>query len=86
MADFATALEFLDTQSYRKKNIGGDGEPYYEPYGVCDDLSNLKEYGLGIYLYLELIKRLFIAFLVITALVAAPLALNFDGNGLSTYT
>ena len=42
MADFDVAVEFLNTQSYRKKISSMDDEPEYEPYGVCDELSQLK--------------------------------------------
>lgn len=82
IADYDTALKFLDTQSYRKKTITPHGEADLEPFGVCDDLSELKEYGLGIYLYLELIKRLFITFVILSCIVAAPLLFNYSGDGL----
>ena len=56
------------------------------PFGVCDDLEEIKEFGVGVYLYLELIKRLMITFIFISILVGTSLVFNYSGTGLSTYT
>ena len=86
IATLDATMEFLDTQSYRKKVVGADGEAEYVPFGVCDDLEETKEFGLGIYLYLELIKRLMLTFIFLSILVGAELVFNYSGTGLSAYT
>lgn len=47
MASFEKVLEFKDTQSYRHKTREGD----YEPLHTCGSNLELKEFGLGVYLY-----------------------------------
>lgn len=71
--------------SYSKKCIGQDGEEYYEQFSIFDDISQLKEYELGVYLYSEFIKRLFLTCLIISALMVLPLYLNYNGSGLYGY-
>ena len=47
MANFRKVQEFKDSQSYRIKT--GDGD--YEHIGVCSNNSELKQFGLGVFLY-----------------------------------
>ena len=71
--------------SYNKKTVGPDGEPIFEDYKICDDLEDLREYGLGIFLYLEFMKRLLIVSIIITAVLILPLYINYNGTGLDDY-
>lgn len=71
--------------SYSKKSLDLNGEPYYTQYSITDDLTDLKQYGLGIYLYLQFIKRLLLTCFVISALLVLQLYINYQDDGLSTY-
>lgn len=71
--------------SYSKKSLDLNGEPYYTQYSITDDLTDLKQYGLGIYLYLQFIKRLLLTCFVISALLVLQLYVNYQDDGLSTY-
>lgn len=71
--------------SYSKKSLDLNGEPYYTQYSITDDLTDLKQYGLGIYLYLQFIKRLLLTCFVISALLILQLYVNYQDDGLSTY-
>lgn len=46
-ASFSKVLEFKDTQSYRRKTPDGD----YEPLDPCGNNDDMRQYGMGIYLY-----------------------------------
>ena len=82
MASFNKAMEFKDSQSYRKRNDEGD----YLPMETCGENAELKEFGLGIYLYFEFIKRLGVTLLLITAVNIFPIVANYHGTGLSKYS
>ena len=47
MASFEKVLEFKDSQSYRYKTNEGD----YELLNTCGSNLELKQFGLGVYLY-----------------------------------
>jgi hypothetical protein len=74
IANFQAALEHLFKYSYRKKIVNGlDGGDDYIPLETCGPNSELKEYGLGIYLYFEFIKRLGITLFIMSAILGFAL-------------
>jgi hypothetical protein len=85
LANYNAAIEHWNKMSYSKKCLDRDGEEYYERYSIFDDVSELKQYEKGIYLYAEFLKRLLITFFVMSALMALPLYLNYNGDGLQGY-
>jgi hypothetical protein len=50
------------------------------------DPQQLKGFGIGIYLYIELFRRLAWIFLLLGILSGVPIALNVMGSGLSRYS
>jgi|JI7StandDraft_1071085.scaffolds.fasta_scaffold347333_1 hypothetical protein len=85
MANFDKAIDHWNQLSYSKKCTDSEGEHYYERFSIFDSLTELKEYEIGVYLYLEFIKRLFLVCFIISVLMTLPLYLNYNGTGLSTY-
>lgn len=50
------------------------------------DSKELKLFGVGIYLYIELIRRLGWVFLLFALVSVVPIYLNVSGSGLSSYS
>lgn len=50
------------------------------------DSKELKLFGVGIYLYIELIRRLGWIFLLFSLVSVLPIYLNVSGSGLSSYS
>jgi hypothetical protein len=48
--------------------------------------KDFKKFGVGIYLYVELLRRLMWVFIVVGLLSIVPLYLNYTGSGLSKYS
>lgn len=71
--------------SYTKKCLDENGDTYYKQYSIADDLSDLKQYGLGIHLYLQFLKRLFLTTFIISALLILQIYVNYTSDGLSSY-
>ena len=46
----------------------------------------MKQFGLGIYLYFEFLKRLIVALFIISVILIFPLLLQYNGDGLYQYT
>lgn len=46
----------------------------------------MKQFGLGIYLYFEFLKRLIVALFIISVILIFPLMLQYNGDGLYQYT
>ena len=78
-------MDHWNKMSYSKKIIGLDGSESYTTFSIWDDTSDLKQYGLGVYFYMEFIKRLCLACFVITILYILPLYLNYFDDGLASY-
>jgi hypothetical protein len=53
--------------------------------GVSDSNEEMKQYGVGVYLYLEFLKRLLVAFILMSAVLAVQIVNNYEGDGLSSY-
>lgn len=51
LASFPKAYDYLQKQGYNKKMTNRDGDEEYEPLDSCGSNIDLKQYGLGIYLY-----------------------------------
>jgi hypothetical protein len=49
------------------------------------ELDYLKKYGLGTYLFFELVRRAIGLFLILGLVYGLPLALNVEGDGLANY-
>lgn len=64
---------------------GEDGEKHFETVQVCGGLDYLKEYGLGVYLYLKFMQELLIACFLISIINILPLYTFYTGAGLSDY-
>lgn len=77
MADYNKAIEHWNKNSYTRKIEDSDGDVHYEQYSIFDDLTDLKQYGLGVYLYQEFIKRLLLTSFIISVLMILPLYLNY---------
>jgi len=53
---------------------------------VCGPNLELKQYGLGVYLYLEFMRRLTLTLFLMSVILMFPLVTNFQGTGLSSYS
>lgn len=86
LADYSKAVDYLHSMTYRKKvKNPNDNDEEYEPIDTCGPNDELKEYGLGVYLYFEFIKRLAVTFFIMSAILIFPLVTSYKDTGLDTY-
>jgi hypothetical protein len=81
IARYPIAEDFFFKMSYRQKKAEGG----YEEYDLLCDNEELKKYGMGTYLYLEMMKHLTITFLFMAICAAIMMFANYSSDGLYGY-
>jgi hypothetical protein len=72
-----------DAMLYRREHGITDEEGNDLP--LCVDIRVLKKYGLGLYMFFELMRRLILLFLLLSAVYGVAIYSNASGNGLAIY-
>lgn len=88
-ADYDRAVKHYFEHSYREKLISGEYVRTYMMQRKLDmfgDVKELKNFGVGIYLYIELFRRLGWIFLLFALINGLPIYMNVKGSGLSKYS
>lgn len=70
--------------SYANKIVGPDGDISYETYDLNCETSEIRQY-VGIFLYLEFIRRLLWTCFIISIILMLQLYVNYTSDALSTY-
>lgn len=88
-ASYDKALKYFYQHSYRELKISGDYVTIKLTQRKLDmfgDPKELRNFGIGIYLYVELLRRLAWIFLLLGLISGLTIALNVMGSGLSRYS
>lgn len=71
------ALLHLKRNSVRNKD---DGK--YELYPLCVENEEIGKYGIGVFLYLNFLKKMAIGFLLMSFICIIPVVINILAGGL----